>query len=206
MDMLRSLDRQFRPLDHSGRKRALVVSSGMVLLLLSTTSTTPARNVILFVADGLRQGSVNNDDAPAMNQIRKKGVFFANSHALFPTLTTPNASAIATGHNLGDTGDFGNYLYTGFPLPAVGDTQVPFVKNDRVLGTLDERFGGNYLHEETLISFAANTAITRRSSASWAQSLFRTCRRRTRWAAFFLCRRPHHRRLDRQKRRHTARS
>jgi hypothetical protein len=155
MDMLRSLDRQFHPVAHSGRKRALVVSSGMLLLLLSATNTTPARNAILFVADGLRQGSVNNDDAPAMNQIRKKGVFFANSHALFPTLTTPNASAIATGHNLGDTGDFGNYLYTGFPLPAVGDTQVPFVKNDRVLGTLDERFGGNYLHEETLISFAA---------------------------------------------------
>jgi arylsulfatase A-like enzyme len=155
IEMLRSLDSQFRPLGYSGRKRALVVSSGMLLLLLSTTNTTPARNVILFVADGLRQGSVNNDDAPAMNQIRKEGVFFANSHALFPTLTTPNASAIATGHNLGDTGDFGNYLYIGFPLPAVGDTQVPFVENDRVLGTLDEHFGGNYLHEETLISCAA---------------------------------------------------
>jgi hypothetical protein len=42
-------------------------------------------------------------------------------------------------------------------------TQVPFVENDRVLGTLDERFGGNYLHKETLISFAAihgyNTAV-----------------------------------------------
>jgi arylsulfatase A-like enzyme len=114
--MHRSPDRKFRPLAHSGRKRALVVSSGMLLLLLSTANTTAARNVILFVADGLRQGSVNNDDAPAMSQIRKEGVFFANSHALFPTLTTPNASAIATGHNLGDTGDFGNYLYAGFPL------------------------------------------------------------------------------------------
>jgi arylsulfatase A-like enzyme len=161
--MHRSPGRKFRPRAHSGRKRALVVSSGMLLLLLSSANTTAARNVILFVADGLRQGSVNNDDAPAMHQIRKEGVFFANSHALFPTLTTPNASAIATGHNLGDTGDFGNYLYTGFPLTAVGETQVPFVENDRVLGTLDEHFGGNYLHEETLISLAAkhgyNTAV-----------------------------------------------
>ncbi len=114
-----------------------------------------ARNVILFVADGLRQGSVNDDDAPTMSLLRKQGVFFSNSHSLFPTLTTPNAAAIATGHYLGDTGDFGNYLYTRYPLPIVGETQVPFVENDRVLGNLDEHFGGNFLHEETLISYAA---------------------------------------------------
>jgi hypothetical protein len=30
----------------------------------------------------------------------------------------------------------------------------PF-ENDRVLGNLDEHFGGNFLHEETLLSYAA---------------------------------------------------
>ena len=90
-----------------------------------------------------------------MSLLRKRGVFFPNSHSLFPTLTTPNASAIATGHYLGDTGDYGNAIYTGFPLPIAGQTQIPFVENDRVLGNLDEHFGGNYLHEETLLSYAA---------------------------------------------------
>ena len=37
-----------------------------------------------------------------------EGVDFRNSHSLYPTVTTPNASAIATGHYIGDTGDFGN--------------------------------------------------------------------------------------------------
>src|SRR5271165_3084687 len=114
-----------------------------------------ARNVIIFVADGVRQGTVSDEDAPTMSSIRARGVFFANSHAIFPTLTTPNSATIATGHFIGDTGDFGNWLYTGYPLPVVGDTQVPFIENDRVLGSLDEHFGGNYLHEETLISYAA---------------------------------------------------
>ena len=131
----------------------LLVCSGLLLLLLP--GVTQARNVILFVADGLRQGSVNDEDAPTMSGLRARGVFFSNSHSLYPTLTTPNSAAIATGHYTGDTGDFGNYLYTGYPLPVVGETQVPFVENDRVLGNLDEHFGGNFLHEETLISYAA---------------------------------------------------
>ncbi|WP_442949883.1 alkaline phosphatase family protein [Nostoc sp.] len=68
------------------------------------------RNVIIFVADGLRNGSVNPTDTPTLYSIRQLGVSFANSHSLFPTFTTPNASAIATGHYLGDTGDFSNTI------------------------------------------------------------------------------------------------
>ena len=38
----------------------------------------------------------------------------------FPTLTTVNAASIATGHMPGDTGDFGNAIYAGFPVPGAG--------------------------------------------------------------------------------------
>ena len=40
-----------------------------------------------------------------MARLKAEGVFFANSHAVYPTFTTPNASALATGHQLGDTED-----------------------------------------------------------------------------------------------------
>jgi hypothetical protein len=90
-----------------------------------------------------------------MSRLKKEGVFFSNSHALFPTLTTPNASAIAAGHGLGDTGDFGNFLYVGYPLSFLGETQVPFIENDRVIVNLNGHFAGNYLGEETLITVAA---------------------------------------------------
>ena len=73
----------------------------------------PPHNIVIFVADGLRYGAVNPADAPEMSAVRREGVDFADSHALFPTLTTPNASAIATGHGLGDTGDFANSVYVG---------------------------------------------------------------------------------------------
>lgn len=114
------------------------------------------RNVIIFVADGLRPSSVNPTDAPTLYNIRKNGVSFVNSHAVFPTFTTPNAAAIATGHYPGDTGDFSNTIYTGYPVFPGGanGTPTPFIENDSVLGDIDEKFGGNFLDEEALLGYA----------------------------------------------------
>jgi len=120
----------------------------------------PRRNVILFVADGLRYGSVNERDTPALWAIRTRGVDFRNSYSLFPTFTTANASAIATGHHLGDTGDFSNTLWLGYRLFATGNfgmkpgTPVPFLESDRILGDLCDHYQGNYLGEETLLQMA----------------------------------------------------
>jgi hypothetical protein len=73
---------------------------------------------------------------------------------LFPTFTTPNASAMATGHYLGDTGDFSNTIYSGYPVPGAGDSVTPFLESDPVLGDVDEHFAGNYLDEATLLQAA----------------------------------------------------
>ena len=60
------------------------------------------RNLILFVPDGLRALSVTPETAPAMAEVRDKGVNFANPHSLFPTFTMANASGLSTGHFLGE--------------------------------------------------------------------------------------------------------
>src|ERR1700730_11654388 len=118
------------------------------------------RNVVIVVVDGLRAGSVNAAEAPTLDWIRTHGVSFVNSHSLFPTFTTANASAIATGHYLGDTGDFSNTFYIGRPIFLGGNfgrapgTYSPYIENDSVLGDLDAIFHGNYLGEETLLSAA----------------------------------------------------
>jgi predicted AlkP superfamily pyrophosphatase or phosphodiesterase len=123
--------------------------------------STPAlvhRNVILFVTDGLRHDSVTPETAPNIFSLRQQGVDFINSHALYPTFTTPNASTFATGHGLGDTGDFGNGLYVGGPLKDPQNdskaTVAPFIENDLIIGELNRRFHGNFLTEETLMDLA----------------------------------------------------
>jgi arylsulfatase A-like enzyme len=125
-----------------------------------------ARNVVIFVADGLRPGSVNAQDAPTLNALREQGVSFGNSHSLFPTFTTPNASAIATGHYLGDSGDFGNTLYTGYRMFDSGNfahraaASIVNIENDAVLGDLDDHFEGNYLGEDTLLALARDNGYS----------------------------------------------
>jgi len=120
----------------------------------------PKRNVIIFIADGLRHGSVNPTDSPTLWQLRLRGVHFMNSHSIFPTFTTANASVMATGHLLGDTGDFSNTIAPGFAIFDTGNfgrpigTVTPFIENNQVLGDLDDHFSGNYLNEATLLSTA----------------------------------------------------
>ncbi len=136
------------------RSRFLVLASVAAAIVALSSAPAGARNVILFVPDGLRSLSVDAANAPTMDALRKTGVYFANSHSLFPTFTTANASAMATGHYLGDTGDFSN---TVFVSGAISGTVTPFLENDAVLGAMDAEFGGDYLDETTILR-AANLA------------------------------------------------
>src|SRR5512140_3823531 len=141
----------------SMRRSILLMTAGLTILSAGGTAyaqnNTP-RNLILFVPDGLRGQIVTPQTAPAMAEIRDKGVNFKNSHSMFPTFTMANGSALATGHYLGDTGTFSNTIYTGFASAPAGDTVVPFLENDAVLGDVDEHFGGDYLNEETILKMA----------------------------------------------------
>jgi arylsulfatase A-like enzyme len=138
------------------RRAILLLSAGLTALFAGAASAQNAtsHNLILFVPDGLRGRIVTPESAPAMAEIRDKGVNFKNSHSLFPTFTTANASAMATGHYLGDTGDFSNTIFTGYPVGAAGGTVTPFLESDPVLHDADEHFGGDYLNEETILKMA----------------------------------------------------
>lgn len=126
----------------------------------SAMAAAPARNLVIFVADGLRYGSVDAQNAPNLYRLKREGVDFLNSHALFPTITTVNASAIATGHYIGDTGDFGNAIYTAVGMLSANGAPVAALENDMVLAEMNQRFAGNYLHEDTLIARARSMGFS----------------------------------------------
>lgn len=136
-----------------------LIASVAVLTGASAHAKTPRKrpqphNVILFVADGLRGKIVDRQTAPTIAALRDTGVYFPNSHSLFPTFTTANASALATGHQLGDTGDFSNTIYTARPVASANGSVTPFLENDAVLGEVDAQFGGDYLDEMTVLEAA----------------------------------------------------
>ena len=163
------------------RALVLVVRATVVI----TAQDAPKRrNAIIFVADGLRHGSVNPTDTPALYRVRTEGVYFANSHAVFPTQTMPNASAIATGHYPGDTGQFANQIFVGYPLFTSGTlgqrpgSVAPDVEDPFVLADINQQFGGNYLREASLLAYARsygyNTAAMGKTGPAAAQDLSET--------------------------------
>ncbi len=145
-------------------RRAIVLLSASLITLSSISvasaqNATP-RNLILFIPDGLRGRIVTPQTAPAMAELRDKGVNFKNSHSLFPTFTMANGSAMASGHYLGDTGTFSNTIYTGKPVAAANGTVTPFIEVDPVLKEVDEQFGGDYLNEETILKMARDKGFS----------------------------------------------
>jgi arylsulfatase A-like enzyme len=134
----------------------------LMLILSLGFQASPGKqfnNVIVFVADGLRGGIVDSQTAPNLAALRDRGVFFENSHSLFPTFTMSNASAMATGHYLGDTGIFSSTAYVAFPVPSAGGNVTPFLENDAALNEIDAHFG-DYLNEVTLLKAAHDAGFS----------------------------------------------
>jgi len=144
------------------RRAMLLLTTSLFTLAAGAANADNAtpHNLILFVPDGLRAQVVTPETAPAMAEVRDKGVNFKNPHSMFPTFTMANASAMSTGHYLGDTGTFSNTIYTGFSSVPAGDTVVPFIENDAVLGDVDTHFNGDYLDEETVLKLARSKGFS----------------------------------------------
>ena len=140
--------------------RPLLLPGSVILQIVlgsAAFAQTPApqpHNLVLFVADGLRFRMVDDSTAPAMAALAREGVSLRNGHALFPTFTMANASGLATGHQLGDTGTFSNTIYAGFEVPGAAGSQTSFLENDVVLGDVDAHFAGSYLDEATILKLA----------------------------------------------------
>src|SRR5260370_20882943 len=97
--------------------------------------------VLVLGVDGLRPDSITAEDTPTLFRLRAEGVSFADSHAVFPTVTRVNAAALSTGTQPGTSGLLGNQLY----LPAVDPRRAVDTGNYRNLLALDQATGGRPL-------------------------------------------------------------
>jgi arylsulfatase A-like enzyme len=93
----------------------LVVTPVLVAACLAShggpaTAGSAVLNMVL-VLDGLRPDSITPDETPNLWRLRQEGVNFVNSHAVFPTVTRVNATAIGTGTYPDRNGMFGNQIY-----------------------------------------------------------------------------------------------
>src|SRR5215831_2785648 len=102
------------------KMRLLILLAALPFLLFGITAnlraqqpeTRPAaRQIIIFVWDGLRADDLTLDIAPNYFALARSGVVFTDHHAVYPTFTMMNSASIATGAYPGVHGFYGNVVY-----------------------------------------------------------------------------------------------
>ena len=96
---------------------------------------------LVFVFDGLRPDSITETDTPTLHMLRKQGVWFENTHAVFPTVTRVNSASLATGAYPARHGIMGNSIY----VPAVDPLRAFSNDNFERLLKLDEVTAGRMI-------------------------------------------------------------
>ena len=120
--------------------------------LFSVSASAQQPNIVMFVADGMRAAAVSPELTPTMARVRAEGIDFRNSHSLFPTITTANASAIATGHILATPVTSAIRFTSAFPSRVRKVSSRPSSRTTFVLAELNRHMGGNFLAEKSLMA------------------------------------------------------
>ena len=93
-----------------GMKRLALVISFLCIATLARAAEK-AEHVVVVVWDGMRPDFVTESNTPTLYQLAHDGVFFQNHHAVYPSTTEVNATAMATGAYPNRSGLMGNREY-----------------------------------------------------------------------------------------------
>jgi len=100
---------------------------------------------ILIVVDGLRPDLINPNDTPNMYALKHTGVYYENSHAVFPTVTRVNSAAIASAAYPEKNGIVSNSMY----VPSIDPSHSFNTKNYKLLIELEKQTDGGLFQCKT---------------------------------------------------------
>src|SRR6266576_689761 len=118
------------------------------------------RHVVVVVWDGMRPDFVNQENTPTLWKLAKQGVVFRNHHAVYPSATNVNGTAIVTGVYPDHSGLIANHDYR----PEIDSKHSIDVEIPKVVEKGDELSGGKYISFPTIAEIVqragGHTAIT----------------------------------------------
>ncbi len=118
----------------------------LALCPIAADAAGRAKHVVVVVWDGMRPDFVSDANTPALWKMAQEGVFFRNHHAVYPSLTNVNTTAIATGVYPQHSGLLGNHEYRrGINARNAIDTE-----NSAAVRKGDEVTHGKYLAVPTI--------------------------------------------------------
>src|SRR4030095_17056586 len=84
------------------------------IVCASATAVVPAKpqhHVVVVVWDGMRPDFVSEQNTPALWKLAREGTTFRNHHAVYPSATMVNGTAMVTGVYPGTSGIIANHVY-----------------------------------------------------------------------------------------------
>src|SRR6266566_6383142 len=127
----------------------LFVSFAFLLTQVLSNATAPARSerhVVVVVWDGMRPDCVSQENTPALWKLAHEGVIFRNHHAVYPSATNVNGTALVTGVYPGHSGVIANHDYR----PEIDNKHSIDVEVPAVVEKGDELFDGKYILVPTM--------------------------------------------------------
>ena len=105
-----------------------------------------SRHVVIVVWDGMRPDFVSEQNTPALWKLARGGVTFRNHHAVYPSATMVNGTAMVTGVYPGRNGITANHVYR----PDIDPHHAVDVELSPVVNKGDDLSGGKYISVPTV--------------------------------------------------------
>src|SRR3954453_12100716 len=148
----------------TGDRRSLFYDWRMrrIILLLflsvcwSAAAVVPAtteRHVVVVVWDGMRADFVTEQNTPTLSKLAREGVTFRNHHAVYPSATMVNGTALVTGVYPGNSGIIANHVYR----PDIDPHHAVDVELRSVVEKGDQVSGGKYISAPTIADLVQRT-------------------------------------------------
>ena len=106
----------------------------------------PERHVVVVVWDGMRPDFVTEQNTPTLWKLAREGITFRNHHAVYPSATMVNGTAMVTGIYPGKNGIIANHVYR----PDIDPHHSIDVELPAVVKKGDEVSGGKYILVPTI--------------------------------------------------------
>ena len=122
----------------------LVFSLGLIPLAAETARSD--RHVVVVVWDGMRPDFVSEETTPTLWKLAREGVTFRNHHAVYPSATMVNGTALVTGVYPGKNGVIANYEYR----PEIDRSRSINIESPAAVSRGDEVSGGKFISVPTI--------------------------------------------------------
>jgi arylsulfatase A-like enzyme len=126
-----------------------IISLLFLIVCSSAAADAPAkpeRHVVVVVWDGMRPDFVTEQNTPTLWKLAREGITFRNHHAVYPSATMVNGTAIVTGIYPGKSGIIANHVYR----PDIDPHHSIDVELPAVVKKGDEVSGGKYILVPTI--------------------------------------------------------